>query len=266
MASSSSKLTSLGASSGGPVRSGGRLPRETERTAEERAAELAALPSLKEHPLPEFGAPPGVDPDAPPPPAPTPWPEPEGFVDRGLPIPESYGMDRVVAAVRDPCWLYVYWELSGGALERVRFQFSQHVVDEARWVLRVFGAPRTPPRLVDIDRGSKGWYLKVAPNGSYCVELGFFGPDNRFEALCRSAEVRTPALGISPIADEHWMIVKRDLETLLHAGGWSGIPAPSGGGSEQVMPIQRFEHPRAASLFSGHWPGPAPADRTAAGD
>lgn len=256
-----------GAAAGGPSGPPKRIrppTRDEQRDAAERSLVLAGLPSLAEHPVPDLEAAeraqPVVDLEAAPPPAPPPWPEPDGFVDRGLPIPEQYGMDRVVALVRDPQWLYVYWELSGGALERVRFQYSQHVVDDARWALRVHATPRFTPRVVDIDRDAGNWYLRVAPEGRYRIELGFYTPDGNFTALCASAEVQTPSGTVSPLSDERWMVRKRDLEALLTAGGLDLQPeaAPGSSGSEQVMQFQRMEHPRAGALFSGMAPPPPP--------
>lgn len=196
---------------------------------------------------------PAVDAEAaPPPPPPAPplllaAPEGAPFVDRGLPIPGHYGMDVVVALARDPHWLFVYWELAGGSLERLRFKYSSELVDHARWVLRVESTPATQRQLVDIDLKSGSWHLKVLPERRYRIELGFFNPRGDLEVVCRSREAATPRGGLSPLLDEAWGVGREDLGRLLDAAG-AGRTQESGA-SAPAAP--RAEHPRAAAFFSG---------------
>lgn len=234
-------------------------------TEQERRQTLDQLPSLgKNAPVLEPAGPPRsgasglvVDAGALPPPAPLPPLEPAAGdvpVDRGLPIPDQYGLDRVVALVRDPHWLFVYWELKGGLLERLRFQYTSEVVDQARWALRVDAMPFSQRTIVDIDLQARHWYLRVAPEGCYRIELGFFNPDGNFETLCRSGEIHTPRNAPAAVLDECWGVAKEDLERLLRAGG-AVLQADSGtGGAEGVgSAFQRLDPPRAAAFFSGRW-------------
>ncbi|MBI3830076.1 MAG: DUF4912 domain-containing protein [Planctomycetes bacterium] len=230
-------------------------------TVRDRNEFVEELPSLKEFPETEVSEAPVVDAEAIPPPAPPPPPpEPQasGLIDRGLPIPDHYGMDRVQALVRDPYWVFVYWELKGGVLERLRFKYSGDVMAQARWVLKVDAPLAQQTQVVDIDLRTPGWYLKVVPGNRYRVELGCFTPDGVYEAICASREVATPSVGISPVVSESWMVHREDLENLLQAGGavWSQW---LGGASERAPGLVRTDFPRAAAFFSGRF-GQPPGD------
>lgn len=211
--------------------------RDTVRSIEERRRLLEELPSLVQNPMhfeagdPDAG--PAVDVDAPPePPAlevseskPEPEPvtqdepKPLAMVDRGLPIPVQYALDRVVPLVRDPHWIFVYWDLGGGRLERLRFKYSNEVVDQARWVLRVESVRQHQVRDVDVDVRARQWYLKVASGEHFRIVLGFFPPEGDFEPVCKSGEVVTPKDEVSPVANEAWMVEREDLRKLVTAAG-----------------------------------------------
>jgi len=227
------------------------------RTVEQRLSELDALPSLAvARPVLE-GTRKVVDPMAPPPEAPAPFVEPKasGHVDRGSTMPEHYGMDRVRAMPRDSEWVFVYWELKGGALDRLRFQLSADIIDNSRWVLRV----RTPVRgeglsgdfMVDIDLRCGKWYLKVAPGTAMIVDLGFVDSNGDFVLVVHGNELATPRPSVSAFMDERWAIQREELEKLLLVTGaeTAGEAAPSSLGG--VARIQRSELPRAIGLFSG---------------
>ncbi|HYF51798.1 MAG TPA: DUF4912 domain-containing protein [Planctomycetota bacterium] len=228
--------------------------------------ELGSIDSLKK-PLPpddESSQISEVDSSAPPPPEPVPPPEvepsPSGNVDRGAPIPEHYSMDRLVVMMRDPYWLYLYWELKGGSLERLRFQHSAEIIDSSRWVLRVktlhMPQMNTADRganeyIVDIDLRVGQWYLKVAPSTTFRIDLGFIDQQGQFVMVLPGNEVRTPAPGVSNVSDERWMIMREELERLLKVGGTPHPVAPFPVLSSHAR-IQRSEKPRSLGLFSSH--------------
>jgi hypothetical protein len=213
--------------------------RDTVRSIEDRRRLLEELPSLVQNPMhfeagdPDAG--PAVDIDAPPEPPAREVPEPKAepvpapalqeepkplaMVDRGLPIPVQYALDRVVPLVRDPHWIFVYWDLGGGRLERLRFKYSNEVVDQARWVLRVESVRPHQVRDVDVDVRAKQWYLKVASGEHFRIVLGFYPPEGDFEAVCRSGDVVTPTDEVSPVANEAWMVEREDLRKLVTAAG-----------------------------------------------
>jgi len=228
-------------------------PRESVRTVAERLETLDALPSLLVSTPDTASKISRVDPTAPPPAplsAPAPEPTASEFVDRGAAIPNHYGMDRIAAMPRDPYWVYVYWELKGGVLDRLRFQHSAEVIDNSRWVLRV----RTPGierhYLVDIDLRAGQWYLRVAPDTRLRIELGFMDQHGEFVLVLTANDTATPRPGVSDIVDERWMIVRSELEKLLGAST-DTLSILDVVGSSSGPRLARSEKPRAAALFSG---------------
>ena len=231
----------------------------TVHTLDERLKKLSRLDSPGERAVSVERIVPEVTVNAAPPPAPVAAPEPaaSSFIDRGAPMPEHYGLDRLAILPRDAEWLFVYWELKGGRLERLRFNHSAEIIDNSRWVLRV----RTTAHgsyFVDVDLRAGQWYLKVAPDTQFMVELGFIGLPGQFEVLLAGNEVRTPRVSVSNVVDERWMVAREKLEALLQASGATTIPtaAVSSDASKvrAAVPVGvRSDLPRAAALFSGLW-------------
>lgn len=233
------------------VQATGKADRDTLLTVADRLMALPQLPSLEKFPS-QFELK-TVDADASPPPVPAPpVEEPSaGPSDRGLPVPAHYNMDRLVVLVRDACWLYVYWELKGGALDRLRFAHSAEVIDNSRWVLRVRNLAELNQRLIDVDIRTGQWYLKVSPGTHFAMELGFINQQGEFVLVLKGNEVSTPRLGISPVVDEHWMILREDLEKLLHVSGGSATGVMlNQGASENAPRAMRSVQPRAQGLIS----------------
>jgi hypothetical protein len=248
-------------------------PRTAVLTLEARLKELGSLASLKKPiALDPLSMESEVDASAAPPPNPIPPPESEpspcGMIDRGAPIPEHYSMDRMAVLIRDPQWLYLYWELKGGSLERLRFHHSAEIIDNSRWVLRVktLHVSQTPSHLsgsnqfiVDIDLRIGQWYLKVTPSTTFNIELGFIDTQGTFVPVLNSNEVHTPVPTVSNVMDERWVIQREELERLLKVGGPAHPVAPfpvanigALGSSESTPQISRSETPRALGLFSSH--------------
>jgi len=238
--------------------------RELVRTLDERLKELAELPSLKAAPQDEAATPP-VDPLAAPPPAPPLPVEPEGapYLDRGAPIPDSYGMERVVVLPRDPHWAFVYWELNSGTPARLRTQHGETMPEHPRWVLRVQALQRpacgaaaetsSGPYLVDVDVQARQWYLKVAPDTRLAVDLGFVNTRGEFACVLQGNPTSTPRPAPSEVGDERWWVMRPELEQLLRAGAaGAGIPAAAGASAEGAPRFFRSEQPRAAPLFSSY--------------
>ena len=255
-----------------------QTPRTALHTVEERLRALRSIASLQKpidilistQQTAETEA--EIDANAPPPPNPIPPPEdepaPSGMVDRGAPVPEHYSMDRMVVLIRDPHWLYLYWELKGGALERLRFQHSAEIIDNSRWVLNVktLHVPQAPTPLcganqfiVDIDVRIGQWYLKVSPSTTFHIELGFIDPQDNFVKVLHSNEVHTPVPAVSNVMDERWMIQREELERLIKVSGQPHPAAPfpvahvgALGSSQAIAQVGRSETPRALGLFSSH--------------
>lgn len=143
-----------------------------------------------------------------------PEPIPASFIDRGRPIPDQYGLDRLVALVRDPQWILGYWELTGGLMERIGNARGYGLIDASVWVLRLHRINEDCAVDIEIDPSIGNWYIHVGKAGRYQLELGLLTPEGEWISLLASNEIETPAEGVSDRIDEEWRLRPEDEERL----------------------------------------------------
>ncbi len=166
-------------------------------------------------------------------------------------IPTDYGDDRIVVMVKDPWWIFAYWEIQPGTERAARAQLLPHEVAGLQTVLRVYDVTgidfpaQNPLRVFDISLSglATNWYINTnAPHSDFVVDLGILTNTGRFILLVRSNRVRTPRAGPSEVLDEAWMTTNELFMKLL---GTSGIGMGSSvSGRASLLPQQ---------LFSGAW-------------
>jgi hypothetical protein len=139
-------------------------------------------------------------------------PQPSGMIDQGLPIPDRYGFDRLVALPRDPRTIFNYWELDGRRLLDVRQARGDNFVDSCAWVLRLYRLNEGVAIDMEIDPSIGNWYIDVGGPGRYQTELALLSPDGEWITLLVSQVVSTPALGPSDIIDDEWRMRPEDEE------------------------------------------------------
>ena len=173
-------------------------------------------------------------------------------------IPTGYGDDRIVLMVKDPWWLFAYWEIQPGTERAARGQLLPHEVAGLSSILRVYDVtgvdfPRQPARR-SFDIGLSGlatnWYIQTnAPNRSFIVDIGLLAHTGRFLHLSRSNRVTTPRVGPSDVLDEAWMTTEEAYWKLLGASAGIGMGASPAGWSALLQ----------QAFFSGQWSSPLPA-------
>jgi len=135
-------------------------------------------------------------------------------------LPNNYGDNRIALLVRDPYYIYSYWELQAPHVEGC-LQALGGNWNEVKTVLRVYDCTQEvqpyPFTDQDLSGMAETWYLNVQPNRSYVVEIGLLHHDGRFVALARSNRVTTPRAGMSEVLDEHWMGI--DFEKMYALSG-----------------------------------------------
>lgn len=141
--------------------------------------------------------------------------QPIAYIDRGLPLPDDYGYDRLVTLVRDPVWLYCYWELHGDTMSVLLEERGQGFVDACAWVLRLHRVDDGTAADMEIDPAVGNWYIQVGKPGKFVMELGLLTPDGEWISLLGSHIVRTPPLSVSAVQDEEWRLRPEDEEALL---------------------------------------------------
>ena len=169
-------------------------------------------------------------------------------------IPNGYGDHRIALMVKDPWWLYAYWEIRSQEERRVRSQLAPQEIEGLQSALRVYdvtdlGAPNQPaPPWFDIPLSglAMNWYIHTnAPNRSFIVEIGLLTKTGRFLPLARSNQVTTPRFGPSDVLDEEWMTSDEDYWKLFR------MTAGLGMGSSPISMKELLERkPFSAALFS----------------
>ncbi|NLU50934.1 MAG: DUF4912 domain-containing protein [Syntrophomonadaceae bacterium] len=132
---------------------------------------------------------------------------PEATVPPPVEIPEYYHDEKLVLMVRDPEWLYAYWEISPDYWNEVRQKYGQ-AASYDNLTLRITELAGEMAYF-DIKVGNRigSWHIHVArPDTPYYGVLGLkLGSD--FFPLIVSNAITTPRNAVSPLGDDEWMLV-----------------------------------------------------------
>ena len=136
--------------------------------------------------------------------------------------------------VKDPWWLYTYWEIRPSIERQVRDQLAPEEISGLRSILRVYDVtdrdfPHAPAHAwfdITLSGLASSWYIQTnAPNRSFLVDIGLLTRTGRFLMLARSNRVTTPRFGPSDVIDEAWMSLDEEYWKLF------GLTAGVGMGS-----------------------------------
>ena len=169
----------------------------------------------------------------------------------GKELPKKYGENRMVAMVRDPRWIFVYWELTDEKLKEVTAKSKGNFHE----VLRVYdvtgvkfnGKNALETFDIEVPYETDNWYIQVGNHGrSYIVELGVILDDGKFVPLLRSNQVTTPKAGISNVEDEEWISVREEFERIYQSSLGEDSSSPGLG--------KKIEKRLKEKIFSGPLP------------
>ncbi|MDK2820737.1 MAG: uncharacterized protein PWP31_702 [Clostridia bacterium] len=126
-------------------------------------------------------------------------------------LPNKYGKDEIVLMVKDPYWLYSYWEISDATIENLKRQYGTNW-DNSHPVLRIYDLTNHPYDFLNapffeiaITDLADNWYINTGqPNRTYCIDLGRWIPNHGFITIARSNIVTTPADQPSNEIDPLW--------------------------------------------------------------
>lgn len=131
-------------------------------------------------------------------------------------LPDSYGDNRIVLMVRDPEWLFTYWEVRTDVVDSIKSALGT-MAQDARIQVRVYDVTdivfdgNNAHKYFDIEipGGVRSWYIRAGePGRSFCVDIGLLAPDGTFHVISRSNAVRTPSMCVSEVPDEKWMSIE----------------------------------------------------------
>jgi len=164
--------------------------------------------------------------------------ESEPPADLGLPIPTHYDFDLMRALVQDPFRLYVYWNLRGNPLERIRRIFPSEDVDNFRHTLRLIDETNNITVFFEVPYTREYWF-SVFPDRTYRVELGVRSPVHGYIRLLSSQPVTTPRGGpsdqVAPEAeyaieaDEYLQVLRESHLIPERAWAPAGLPIQTDG-------------------------------------
>jgi hypothetical protein len=178
----------------------------------------------------------------------------QGRAEERYSLPTAYGVDRIVLLVKDPWWLYAYWEIQPGTERSVRGQLLPQEVAGLQTTLRVADvtgcdAGQPPHRTFDIILSglANSWYIHVGePDHAYRVDIGILANSGRFLPLARSNTVCTPRFSPSAETDPAWEIDDALFQRLMALAAGAGVGSGASGlSSWGAHPILNF--------WSGSW-------------
>ncbi len=114
-------------------------------------------------------------------------------------FPETYGIDRVRLLIKDPEWLFAYWDLSSGAVDSLRRELGERGLALTRLTLRITDPGHGGTSVILLPYGARAWYVRAdTKSRSYRAQLGWTLPSGKFRSLAESNLVSTPRQGPSP--------------------------------------------------------------------
>ncbi|NPV27999.1 MAG: DUF4912 domain-containing protein [Firmicutes bacterium] len=131
-------------------------------------------------------------------------------------LPPVYGEDKIVALVRDPYWIFAYWEITPSKQAEIERLYGPNTWEESQPVLRVYDTTgiyfneNNAHVYYDvlINNYANNWHINVGqPNRTFCVERGLILKTGQYVPLVRSNFVTTPLDHISEVVDEEWLLI-----------------------------------------------------------
>jgi hypothetical protein len=173
-------------------------------------------------------------------------------------FPESYGVNRVRLLVRDPEWVFAYWDVSAETMKGLAQSLGKRAFALSRLTLRVLDPVSGGSSDVLLPPGARWWYIRTdATRRTYRAEIGITLPSGEFRCLAESNAVVTPRVGPSREAAQRRMSYagagevapedaaaagRADREDHLATEPWKGEDAdataggPRGGASDSFRP------------------------------
>ncbi len=172
-------------------------------------------------------------------------------------FPAGYGDNKIVLLVRDPWWIFAYWEVSKDKEDEVARKISDSKDEREKSILRVYDVTgvnfngHNANSYFDIELKDlvSSWYINVSsPDRSWVVDIGVLTKKSNFYTLARSNAVHTPRFGMSDSLDSEWMIPEDEYWKMFGLSGGFGV----GKGSLEVreMVAKRLEEQISSGALS----------------
>lgn len=172
-------------------------------------------------------------------------------------FPPGYGDNKIVLLVRDPWWVFTYWEIRKDKEDEVVNKIISSGDSPEKSILRVYDVTdlnfngKNAHSFFDIElKGlANSWYLNVGvPGRSWVVDIGIVTKRGEFHLLARSNAVKTPNFGMSDQLDAEWMVQEDEYWKMFGLSGGFGV----GKGSLEVREMfkKRLEEQITSAAIS----------------
>ncbi len=159
--------------------------------------------------------------------------------------PAKNGETQVVAFIRDPNCIFVYWEIASQRLEQVKNELKNDYA-KSRLILRMFRSQEDGSAdliyEIEVSPEDMNRYLPVhEPGRGYFVEVARKTPSGKVVVLARSNSLTAPFAGFSPRVEPEWA-PSPELEDYLAEElevGPDNLPAPGAVGGVSSADAQR---------------------------
>lgn len=177
-----------------------------------------------------------------------------------LDLPLEYGETRVTAMVRDPEWIFAYWEINEAARERhalPRGRHSRPLVLRVHDVTDVVFDGRNSNGWYDVPVTdyTSSWYLRIPRQGrNYVIELGTFADTGSFISLAMSNSIDIPSARLAdPEAGHEWREINEEVyaQILKLSGGVEIRDRLSSEDFLRALQERILQNISSGSLFSG---------------
>jgi hypothetical protein len=113
-------------------------------------------------------------------------------------FPETYGINRIRLLVRDPEWIFAYWDVSPEGMKELGRNLGERALALSRLTLRVVDPVSGASSDILLPPGARWWYVRTdSARRTYRAELGVTLPSGEFRRIAESNTVVTPRVGPS---------------------------------------------------------------------
>lgn len=153
--------------------------------------------------------------------------------DRELPL--EYGDTKVVLLVRDPEWIFAYWEMNQETRRKFGLIRGAHSRSLALRVYELDNPQRKEPYDMLVNDYTSSWYIRIPGQGSrFKVDLGIYDEKGKFLSISTSNIVEIPRMGISEHVDVEFAEINDEIYgQILHLSG--GVRVSERLGSDEFL-------------------------------
>ena len=135
-------------------------------------------------------------------------------------LPETYGKNRLITLVRDPEWIYTFWDVATETIAGIKKSMGSKEFDESKRIIRVYdGETGHSYSDIELTDTASSWYIHVKPDAAYVLELGYRSKRGEFYKVASSNDVAMPPAGVSAENDEKWMVKDGVFEKIYELSG-----------------------------------------------